>query len=68
MPLPVARIMELSSWEGAKTIAVENFLSTLSGMTQDEAIGNLVLDAKSYRWNTITVRAIEQGIREFFRR
>lgn len=69
--LTAARITELAAWEGAKTIAVQNFLGTLgppgAGMTEEEAIQNLILDARSYRWNTITVRAIEQGIRESFR-
>jgi hypothetical protein len=61
-----ARIQELASPEGVRKVAVENFLGTLGGMTEAEAMGNLVQDAKSYRWTTLTVRAIQAGIREHF--
>lgn len=51
-----------ASWKGAERIAVENFLSTLDGMTWSEATANLEYDARSYEWNAATVRAIQAGI------
>jgi hypothetical protein len=42
--------------------AVDNFLGTLHGMSQLEALANLELDSKLYRWNTATSRAIQAGI------
>jgi len=67
MSLTFDRIRELAVGEGVRKIAVENFLGTLAGSTEDEALSNLVLDAKSYRWNAVTVRTIQAGIREHFR-
>jgi len=64
MKLPAARIAALSSREGADRTTVENFLGTLDGLTQAEALANLELDAVSYGWNTATGRAIQQGIME----
>lgn len=46
----------------AKKIAVENFLATM-GDDKFDAMSNLGYDAKSYKWNTATVRAIAQGIK-----
>lgn len=46
----------------AKKIAVENFLATM-GDNKNIAMSNLGFDAKSYRWDTSTVRAIAQGIK-----
>lgn len=46
----------------AKRIAVENFLSTM-GNDKNVAMSNLGFDAKSYKWNTATVKAITQGIK-----
>lgn len=62
----LGRICELASQDGVDQRAVENFLGTLEGMTEDEATANLVQDAKSFRWDTLTVRVIQQGIREHF--
>lgn len=58
------RINALASREGVQKTAVENFLGTLEGLTQAEALANLELDAISYRWGTATSRAIQQGIME----
>jgi hypothetical protein len=41
---------------------VANFLCSLGGLTQAEALANLALDARAYRWNTATCRAIRLGI------
>jgi hypothetical protein len=60
------RIHELANQDGVRTVAIENFLGTLGGMTEDEAMGNLVQDAKAFRWDTLTIRVIQQGIRESF--
>jgi hypothetical protein len=64
--ISLARVHELASQEGVRQDVIENFLGTLGDMTEDDAMGNLVYDAKSYRWNTLTVRVIQQGIREHF--
>ena len=45
----------------SKRTAVENFLTTM-GDSKLTAMSNLGYDAKSYKWNTATVRAIAQGI------
>jgi len=62
--LTAKKIEELASRPGVDRTAVENFLFTTidAGMTQAEALANLELDTKSYRWNTATGRAIQQGI------
>lgn len=59
--LTAKEISKLASRHLVRKIAVENFLSTM-GTTYDYAIGNLALDARAYRWNKQTVRAIEAGI------
>ena len=64
--LTISRVQELATQEGVRQQAVENFLGTLGDMTEDEAMGNLVQDAKVFRWNTLTIRVIQQGIRENF--
>jgi hypothetical protein len=60
------RINELASRPGVKKIAVQNFLSSLDGMTYQEAVGNCELDARSYRWSLETVGAIREGILDHF--
>jgi hypothetical protein len=64
MKLSAARITDLASRESVDVAAVENFLSSLAGLTQTEALANLELDAASYGWNTATGRAVQQGIME----
>jgi hypothetical protein len=62
--LSAAEIEKFASANGVKRIAVENFLSSL-----DSSIGvmgntmNMQMDARMYKWNTATQRAIEAGIR-----
>ena len=61
-------IEELASRDTVKRIAVENFLSSLDSLTKDNAISNLKKDARLYRWNAETVRAIRDGIVVAFKR
>jgi len=64
MRLCYDRICALSVREHVDRTAVENFLSSLDGLTQSEALANLEIDASAYRWNSATGRAIQQGIME----
>ena len=61
------RIEELATRKGVKGIAVRNFLMSV-GANADErdARMNMVLDADLYKWNAATVKAIRQGIAEYF--
>lgn len=60
-------ILALSKRPGVRPSAVINFLSTLRGNKVD-AVQNLKLDARLYRWNDATVEAIKEGIEEHFKR
>ena len=51
-----------------KLIAVENFLGSLQGMTAYEATMNCDYDAKMYRWNAATVKAIKAGIKKHYKK
>ncbi len=42
--------------------ALCNFLGSMYGLSQAEALANLALDVRAYRWNTATARAIQLGI------
>src|SRR5271166_3580075 len=64
MKLALHRIQELASREGVSRIIVENFLSSMDDLNQAEALANLELDAKIYKWSTATGRAIQQGVME----
>lgn len=65
MAISIDRIVELAaSAPDIDTDAVWNFLGTLDGETQGEALGNLSADATANGWNTQTVRAIEFGIHD----
>lgn len=55
-------IQKLSTRKDVKTIAVQNFLGSLDGMSKSDAFANLQMDAKSYRWNAATQKAIRDGI------
>lgn len=61
--LTSTEIEKLASRKDVRRIAVENFLGTMGGLTEWEARANLGLDARLYKWNTATRRAIEMGIR-----
>lgn len=39
------------------------FINTLAGQTREEALMNLAADAKSYGWDTLTVRRCALRIR-----
>lgn len=58
-----AEVEKFASLPKVKRIAVENFLSSLKGMSQYEAEMNLAMDAKSYKWSRETVKAIKDGIK-----
>ena len=65
--LPSTRIDELASKPKVKRIAVVNFLSSVSANESKlYADMNLSADARSYKWNAETVRAIKTGIAEYF--
>jgi hypothetical protein len=62
--LPFERIEALASMDGVDRRAVENFLLSLPGLTQAEALANLEHDTRMYGWGTATGRAIQQGVME----
>jgi hypothetical protein len=62
--LTATRIEALASRPGVCQQTVENFLATLDGLTQAQALANLELDAASGGWGTATARAVQQGIME----
>lgn len=64
--LTPTRIQELAARTGVRKVAVQNFLMTLRGMTEGQALLNLKQDATSYRWDSSTQKAIREGITEFF--
>jgi hypothetical protein len=55
------QIQKLSERKNVKKIAVENFLTTLTG---DKSVDyyNCQRDSKLYKWNAATVNAINKGI------
>jgi len=72
MGLSPARIEELATAPGVNTIAVENFLGTVrlgrigGSERHDDALANLTMDAKLYKWNDATVWAIRKGLADAF--
>lgn len=62
MKLLDAQIAMLAGRSKVRRIAVENFLSSMEGLTRMQALGNLYLDAGLYGWNAATVAAIRKGI------
>jgi len=65
--LSPARIKELAAKKDVKKIAVENFLGSLNDMFHEDAVRNFKRDAKSYKWNAATQKAISTGISEFYK-
>jgi len=59
--LTIEEIEKLSARKGVKAIVVKNFLSTM-GSNASDAYGNLSQDARSYKWNAATQKAIRDGI------
>lgn len=57
-----------STNSAVRQIAVENFLGSLGGMTRDDANANLEMDARMYKWNAATVKAIRTGISKHFKK
>jgi hypothetical protein len=55
-------IAKLATRKGVKENAVRNFLSTLGSLTPMEAGMNVSQDARDYKWNAATVKAIRDGI------
>jgi len=56
-------IETLASLEGARRIAVENFLETLPSHTnRSQDLENLTRDAKLYSWKLRTIDAIMKGV------
>jgi hypothetical protein len=65
--LTVSEIAELASQQGARAVAVENFLGSMPlSIGQSGNLLNLALDAESYHWNAQTRSAIGEGIRTAF--
>lgn len=60
--LTIEEIQKFSGRKGVTTIAVENFLGTMGESDAREAFGNLRNDARSYKWNAATQKAISDGI------
>jgi len=60
--LTTAEITKFATQPDVKRIAVENFLMSM-GDNADEALANLRLDNRLYRWNHQTYNAILDGIR-----
>ena len=67
--ISIAEIENLASGKNVRKIAVENFLISLP--IEDEnaewnAYMNLNMDARLYKWNIATKKAIKNGIRKTF--
>ena len=61
--LTLEEIEPLAARPGARKIAVENFLMTVHNNNQrQDALDNLLMDAKAYKWNWVTVDSIIKGI------
>ena len=60
-----SEIEKLASRKGVKRIAVENFLMTMhhGGIIEPLVRCNLDMDARAYRWNAATVKAISDGLK-----
>ena len=61
------QLEELASRKGVRRIAIENFLTSLGGMSKSDAIANMKMDAKLYKWNGATQRALREGITKYFK-
>jgi len=61
-------IEKLASRPNVQAEAVVNFLSSLEGLTYQEAVANCECDAQSYGWNHETSGAIREGlVQHYFR-
>ena len=59
--LTIPEINKLASRKNVRKMAVENFLMTM-GDNLVKARFNLSADTKYYKWNSVTVQAINAGI------
>jgi hypothetical protein len=59
-------IRKLSSRPGVDADAVINFLSSLEGLTYEEAVANAMQDKRDYKWNHATSGAIREGLIAYF--
>lgn len=59
--LTIEEIQKFASRKGCKAVAVTNFLGTM-GTDPMAARINASEDARSYRWNAATQKAIRDGI------
>lgn len=67
-PLTEAEIEALASRKGVRANAVRNFLGSLPvELRSYENRANLQADARSYRWNAVTVNAIAAGITKAYK-
>lgn len=56
-------IERLANRDGAKSMAVKNFLKTVAEDNDlIDLVGDLGIDGKIYNWNKETIRAIMEGI------
>jgi len=56
----------LKKYPQAKKIAVQNFVGTLVGKNIEDELANVGLDARLYKWNEDTVRAIQDAIIDYY--
>lgn len=59
-------IAKLAARKGVRKIAVENFLFSMTG-DASECFNNLEMDARMYKWNAATYKAISDGIAKAFK-
>ena len=61
--LSVEEIEKFASRRGVKRNAVENFLLSVTACrTRYNALGNVNMDTRLYKWNAATQKAIRDGI------
>jgi hypothetical protein len=60
------RLLELSSGSNVKTQSVIRFFSEIKHLSKFDSEQKLELDALCLNWNIFTVRAIQQGIEEYY--
>jgi hypothetical protein len=56
----------LRRFPGARKVAVRNFVGTLIGCGREGELANLLMDAKTYSWDTQTIDAIAFGINTYY--
>ena len=59
--LTIPEINKLASRKNIKKIAVENFLMSMGDNSLAASI-NMGYDADLYKWNSVTIQAIKDGI------